>query len=68
MGRVGWRTGVVALLVMFGGCDRTDNKPGPGGITAGEAKELDEAADMLEKRDRVDGSAPGADPSADSGK
>ena len=33
------------------GCSRTDNEPGPGGVTVSEAKALDDAAEMLESRD-----------------
>lgn len=36
-------------LFLLGGCQQ-DSDPGPGGVTRGEAKALDEAAEMLEKR------------------
>lgn len=40
----------LALLMLFvAGCS-SDNDPGPGGVTKGEAKQLDAAAAMLEKR------------------
>lgn len=39
-------------LVALAGCGANDNDPGPGGVTVGEAKALDEAAEMLEKRGR----------------
>ena len=42
---------LAALLMLTTGCDRTDNEPGPGGVTVGEAKALDDAAEMLESRD-----------------
>jgi hypothetical protein len=29
-------------------CQKADNEPGPGGITVGEARALDEAAQMIE--------------------
>lgn len=52
---------LVPAAVLFGllvtGCSRTDNEPGPGGVTVSEAKALDDAAEMLESRD----SAPPAD-------
>ena len=32
------------------GCEKADNAPGPGGVTMGEARALDEAAQMLEER------------------
>jgi hypothetical protein len=41
----------LALLVLTAGCSRTDNEPGPGGVTVSEAKALDDAAEMLESRD-----------------
>jgi len=37
-------------LVALGGCRKADNEPGPGGVTMGEARALDEAAQMLDKR------------------
>lgn len=40
---------LIALLAA--GCSRTDNEPGPGGVTVSEAKALDDAAEMLESRD-----------------
>ncbi|HMO76238.1 MAG TPA: hypothetical protein PKD99_10950 [Sphingopyxis sp.] len=39
------------LLLPMAGCSRTDNEPGPGGVTVSEAKALDDAAAMLESRD-----------------
>lgn len=32
------------------GCQKADNAPGPGGVTVGEARALDEAAQMIEAR------------------
>lgn len=46
---------VAAALMLMTGCGGTDNEPGPGGVTVGEAKALDDAAEMLESRD---GTAP----------
>ncbi|MBK6411717.1 MAG: hypothetical protein IPF76_01345 [Sphingopyxis sp.] len=40
-----------ATLALAAGCSRTDNEPGPGGVTVNEAKALDDAAEMLESRD-----------------
>ena len=40
-----------AALMLVAGCSRTDNEPGPGGVTVSEAKALDDAAEMLESRD-----------------
>lgn len=42
---------LLAACAGLSGCGRqADNQPGPGGVTVGEAKALDEAAEMLEKR------------------
>ena len=49
-----------AAVMLVAGCSRTDNEPGPGGVTVSEAKALDDAAEMLESRD----SAPAADAEA----
>ena len=35
--------------LLLAGCQK-DTDPGPGGVTVGEARALDEAAEMLEKR------------------
>lgn len=43
--------GVAICLMLTTGCSRTDNEPGPGGVTVSEAKALDDAATMLESRD-----------------
>lgn len=43
----------LAMLILATGCSRTDNEPGPGGVTVSEAKALDDAAEMLESRDRA---------------
>lgn len=56
---------VLALALFMAGCSRTDNEPGPGGVTISEAKALDDAAEMLESRD---GSAPKAAEAAASGE
>ena len=39
----------LAPLLALTGCGK-DTDPGPGGVTQGEAKALDEAAQMLEQR------------------
>ncbi len=45
---------MAAILGLFAaGCSRTDNEPGPGGVTVSEAKALDDAAEMLESRDNA---------------
>lgn len=40
----------LAALFALAGCAKADNEPGPGGVSVGEAKVLDEAAQMLEDR------------------
>ncbi|AJA07679.1 hypothetical protein SKP52_03750 [Sphingopyxis fribergensis] len=54
----------LAMLILTTGCSRTDNEPGPGGVTVSEAKALDDAAEMLESRD----SPPAAEPADDAAK
>jgi len=49
---------LLALMILATGCSRTDNEPGPGGVTVSEAKALDDAADMLESRDSVPAAKP----------
>lgn len=44
------RSLALILPVLLAGCGPADNDPGPGGVTVGEARALDEAAEMLEKR------------------
>ena len=39
---------LASAVLALGGCGKGDNEPGPGGVTVGEAKALDEAAQMLE--------------------
>ncbi len=39
----------LALALLLGACQK-DTDPGPGGVTQGEARALDEAAEMLEAR------------------
>jgi hypothetical protein len=50
-----------ALALLAAGCSRTENEPGPGGVTVSEARALDDAAEMLESRDAA---APAAKESA----
>lgn len=50
---------LVASLVLAA-CGQNDNDPGPGGVTVGEAKALDEAAEMLDKSEPQLRAAPDA--------
>lgn len=43
------RTPLLAMLLLAG-CGQQDNDPGRGGVTVGEARALDEAAEMLEQQ------------------
>jgi len=38
------------ILAGLVACGPAQNDPGPGGVTVGEAKALDEAAEMLDER------------------
>ena len=40
----------VPALIALHGCGPAQNDPGPGGVTVGEAKALDDAAKMLDER------------------
>ncbi|WP_428679171.1 hypothetical protein [Sphingopyxis sp.] len=59
-----WPLAIVPAL-LAAGCSRTDNEPGPGGVTVSEAKALDDAAEMLESRD---GTPPPPGPAAKTGE
>jgi hypothetical protein len=37
-------------LLLLGACGPSDTDPGPGGVSVGEARALDEAAEMIEQR------------------
>ena len=41
---------VLAMTAILAACGPSDNDPGPGGVTVGEARALDEAAQMIEER------------------
>jgi hypothetical protein len=40
----------LALVPALTACGPSDNDPGPGGVTVGEARALDEAAAMIDQR------------------
>jgi len=50
----------LALLAALAACSKSDNEPGPGGVSVGEARALDEAAQMIEGQ-----SLPAAPPPAE---
>lgn len=37
-------------VLLLAGCGPSDTDPGPGGVTVGEARALDEAAEMLDEQ------------------
>ena len=47
--RAGALLACAAAALMLAGCGN-DNDPGPGGVTVGEARALDDAAEMLEEQ------------------
>ncbi|WP_296678490.1 hypothetical protein [Novosphingobium sp.] len=57
---------LIPALVALAACQKADNQPGPGGVTVGEAKALDEAAEMIEDQrlTRDDLPQPSAPPAA----
>jgi hypothetical protein len=44
------RSAIIAAVLALAACEKADNEPGPGGVTMGEARALDEAAAMIEAR------------------
>jgi hypothetical protein len=40
-------------FMLLSACGPADGDPGPGGVTAGDAKALDEAAQKLDERDHA---------------
>lgn len=42
---------LLALIFTLAACDAKDTDPGPGGVSVGEAKALDQAAEMLDARE-----------------
>ena len=49
---------LLALTFMLANCGPGENDPGPGGVTVGEARALDDAAKMLDaRRSPADGAA-----------
>lgn len=44
------KVAIMAAILILSACGPASNDPGPGGVTVGEAKALDEAAEMLDER------------------
>ncbi len=47
------------LVALVASCGPADNDSGPGGVSVGEARALDEAAEMIEQRRLPDEALPG---------
>jgi hypothetical protein len=46
-----WKATALALgALAVASCEPADGDPGPGGVTVGEARALDEAAEMIEQQ------------------
>jgi hypothetical protein len=43
-------TALLLAALLLAACGESDTDPGPGGVTVGEARALDEAAEMIEAR------------------
>ena len=41
---------LAAAALLLAACGKSDADPGPGGVTVGEARALDQAAEMLDKQ------------------
>ena len=41
---------VLAACTLLGACGQADTDPGPGGLSVGEARALDQAAEMLDQQ------------------
>ena len=48
------QTLLLTAVLLISACGPADSDPGPGGVTAGDAKALDEAAKKLDERDKTD--------------
>jgi hypothetical protein len=51
------RLALACPLLLLSACGQSDSDPGPGGVTVGEARALDEAAEMIEQRRLPPGTA-----------
>ncbi len=52
---------ILAAPAILAACGPADNEPGPGGVTVGEARALDEAAEMIEQKRLPPQGEPGAE-------
>ena len=44
------RACAIAALLLLAGCGKADSDPGPGGVTVGEARQLDRDAAKLDRQ------------------
>lgn len=44
------RFALLAFPLLLAACEPADNQPGPGGVTVGEARALNDAAEMLDQQ------------------
>lgn len=58
----------LSVALLLAACGAGDNDPGPGGVTVGEARALDEAAEMLDAQRLPEGASPTAAPSGEAGE
>jgi hypothetical protein len=49
-GGAGASSALLAAILLLSACGSGDNDPWPGGVTVGEARALDEAAEMLDEQ------------------
>ena len=49
---------ILIAVLALAACQKADNAPGPGGVTVGEAKALDDAAQMIEDHKPPEPAAP----------
>ena len=58
--------------MLLAGCGQNDTDPGPGGVTVGEARALDEAAEMLDEQqlpeEALESTEPSPSPSPEAGE
>jgi len=52
------QTLLLTAVLLVSACGPADSDPGPGGVTAGDAQALDEAAKKLDERDKDVGEEP----------
>lgn len=53
---------ILLPALLLSACGKADNEPGPGGVTVGEARALDEAAQMIEDQRLSPAATPSAAP------